>query len=157
MDELQNKAVEALSNAAKDLFTTMIDLPLSIGAAHQDSSKVEKAVTAMIGCAGGYRGVVNIFFPEKAAFSAVEAMTGMSVESFDACTKDAVGEIANMIIGGAKNELYEKDVKFNISTPTVIVGSSYSLYSGASQSQTIIPMSVSGNAFYVAFYLKKVD
>ena len=157
MDLAKQYVIDAIKNAAKDLFETMIHLPLSSGEVHQDFSKIKKEITAMIGCAGENRGIMSLFLPERTAFKCVGAMLGMEVNEFDSCINDAVGEMANMIFGGAKTELYEKKINFNISTPTVIVGSEYSVYSGDTSNQTVILFNLGDDKFFISFCLKPTE
>ena len=103
-------------------------------------------------CVDNYEG-----FPEDSALQCVSAMLGMEFTEITDETKDAIGEITNIIVGGAKNLLYEEGIYFNISTPTVIAGKDYSVYSGASTMQTIICYVCNDESFFIEFCIKKED
>lgn len=155
MTELEQKIVSALNNSVNCLFTTMIDMPCAAGEASNGPCDVDKDVTGMIGLAGEYRGNISVNLPRKIALQCVSTMLGKEINDLDGDAHDAIGEITNIIVGGAKNELYENGVKFDISTPTVIIGSGYSVYSGDGSCHLCIPYSLEEGIFYIESSIKQ--
>jgi len=155
--QIEQVTIDALQKAVNDLFTTMMGLTIVAEEITEDQGVIEKDITGMIGIVGDYKGVMTVYFPEAVAFFCISAMLGMEVTELDADTKDAIGEITNMIIGGAKNFIYEAGIKCEITTPTVVVGKDYQVYSGAGVKKIVIPFSCDAGHFYIDFFLKKAD
>ncbi len=80
-------------------------------------------VSGMIGMAGDQtKGSLAITFSKGAIFQIAENMFGEPATELDASISDLVGEITNIVCGGAKAELAEKGYKFALAIPTTITG-----------------------------------
>ncbi|MCB0324329.1 MAG: chemotaxis protein CheX [Bdellovibrionales bacterium] len=80
-------------------------------------------VTGMIGLAGDdVAGMLMLSFDEASILQIVSNLFGTPYTAINDEVTDAVGEITNMICGGAKSALAEKGYKINMATPTMIVG-----------------------------------
>ncbi|MGQ8365564.1 chemotaxis protein CheX [Glaciecola sp. 1036] len=87
------------------------------------SDESEGDVTGLITMRGPQtRGSLAIVFDQDLAFSIMNNMLGESVTSIDEQVKDMVGEITNMICGGAKSTLSEKGYDFEMAIPRIITG-----------------------------------
>ena len=81
------------------------------------------AVTGIIGMAGDkLSGNMVVSFDEQAILAIVSRMLMEKFESVTPDVVDAVGEITNMVSGGAKKELSEKGFMFQMATPIMITG-----------------------------------
>jgi chemotaxis protein CheX len=156
-NQIEKVTVVSLERSAKELFTTMIGIDVSSSDTTDDQSIIRKDITGMIGIVGEYKGIVTVYFPEAVAFKVVAAMMGMEITELDSDAKDALGEITNIIVGGAKNFMYEAGFKCEISTPTVVVGKNYHVYCGSGVKKTIIPFSTPHGPFFIDFFLKKAE
>jgi chemotaxis protein CheX len=107
--------------AIKDIFDTMIDLPVTIGKPFIKKDKIPSyEVSSIIGLSGPVIGCVAISFSEQIALQLAGALLEEEfVEIDDDCT-DAIGEIANMIAGNAKSAFPVDNA--SISVPSVIIG-----------------------------------
>jgi len=107
--------------AIKDVFETMIDLPVTIGKPFIKKDKIPAyEVSSIIGLSGAVIGCVSIGFSQKIALRMAGALLEEEfAEINDDCT-DAIGEIANMIAGNAKSA-FPVDTA-SISVPSVIIG-----------------------------------
>lgn len=66
---------------------------------------------------------------------------------------DLAGELANMALGGAKSDLEEKGYLFQLSLPTIIVGSDYIIAHRAKAPIIMLPFTMpEGNFFVEASY-----
>jgi chemotaxis protein CheX len=76
--------------------------------------------SGIITLSGTYVGTVVVSFHREMAIKMVAAMLQMEIppDSADFC--DAIGEVANLIAGGAKNEFGGRNTA--ISVPTVVMG-----------------------------------
>ena len=62
---------------------------------------------------------------------------------------DAVGEITNMICGGAKAELAKIDHKFDLATPTMVVGKGVEISYYSTAPTIVIPFDTADGTFVV--------
>ena len=107
--------------AIKDVFDTMIDLPVTIGKPFIKKDRIPSYdISSIIGLSGAVIGCVAISFSQEIALQMAGALLEDEfVELDDDCT-DAIGEIANMIAGNAKSAFPVDNA--SISVPTVIIG-----------------------------------
>jgi chemotaxis protein CheX len=81
------------------------------------------------GSGGGITGSVVVSFTEALARRIVARLTGGNPEDLPKdMVLDGIGEVANMVGGGAKRLLAGSAYRFDISTPTVLAGKPISLY-----------------------------
>lgn len=85
-------------------------------------------VTGIIGLAGeGMAGNMVLSFSAPSILGIVSKMLGEQFTELNKDVVDAVGELTNMISGGAKAELYEYGYRFHMATPMIIVGKNVEL------------------------------
>jgi chemotaxis protein CheX len=111
-------------------------------------------VSGIIGMAGEVKGAVVLSFPFSLAKKIYEAMTGESVPAGDPGISDAVGEMANMVVGGAKASLIEMGMDFRISVPSVVVGREHAISHKSDAPCLIIPFQLGTDTFWVQVSMK---
>lgn len=75
-------------------------------------------------------------------------MVGEAPDEVNSEITDLVGEITNMVTGGAKRQLSEKGFEFDMATPMVVSGVNHSIHHKAKGPVILIPLSSPhGNAF----------
>ena len=81
-------------------------------------------ISSIVTVFGDLDGVCAISFPRKAAIKVVaKMMMDESITDLDETVSDGLGEIANLIVGGAKSEIANiLGTASTISIPTVITG-----------------------------------
>lgn len=84
-------------------------------------------ISGVVGLTGNVQGFVVLSFRESAALHVVGAFLGEASRSLDDGVRDAVGELANIIAGGAKRSLAESGYDLKISIPSVIVGQDHTI------------------------------
>ena len=102
--------------------------------------------------------VVDLFFNEMSETLAKKItgnMLGMEKESIDSDVKDAIGEMANMIGGGARTKLNSSGFNFNITIPNVIVGHGHRTRVPADLPMHVIPFLYAREKMHVEFGVKK--
>ena len=82
-------------------------------------------VTGIIGFAGAMKGTIVVSVDKEVAFGAAEVFIGSRPSSIDSDVLDLVGELANMIGGGAKERL--NDPKIALGLPTTLSGTDYKI------------------------------
>jgi len=108
-------------------------------------------VNGVIGLAGAnVLGSVILSFDKPAILEIVSNMLGEEFPEITDDVEDAVGEITNMIVGGAKRVLAEKGYKFNLAIPTIIKGTDVVLKLKTKGPRVVIPFILeSGSTFRV--------
>ena len=101
--------------------------------------------------------IMALSFPEAAILAIFEAMIGEKAETIDNHITDLVGELTNMVTGGAKQILIEKGYDFDMATPKVIVGKSEPISHNNDSSIVIIPFDTDNGSFYVEMCFNKFN
>ena len=80
----------------------------------------DNEVSGIIGLSGKARGSAVVSLGRETALRCTEQLLGQRPPTVNADVVDAVGEMANIVAGGAKSQLQQLDL--NLSLPSVIVG-----------------------------------
>jgi len=116
----------------QELFRTMVGrddllhLPLMV----DPVTHFEECVTAMVGLAGSYNGMISLHAPRNLALDFTSGMLGMEAAGLDEEVHDAMGELANMIAGAFKHHLSSTGLDIRISLPSIITGNEYFIATG---------------------------
>ncbi len=107
-------------------------------------------VTGVIGMAGEQtKGSMAISFSEGAILHIATNMLGETLSEVDATVIDLVGEITNMVTGGAKRILSEKGYKFDLAIPIMISGEDHKIIHKTNGPILIIPFDTEAGDFVV--------
>ncbi len=80
-------------------------------------------MSGLIGMIGPQtKGSFSVTFEESLALEIMFRMLGEKPKSINEEVTDMVGEITNMVTGGAKRILGEKGYEFSMATPVVVSG-----------------------------------
>ena len=129
----EDEFIKSLIKDVQEVFTNMVGvedlvhLPTQIDV----TTHFKKCLTAMVGLAGTYNGLVSVHVPWPLAISFTSLMLGMEVTEIDDDVNDAMGEIANMCAGSFKQHLSKGGSDIHLSTPSVVNGSDYLVSSGS--------------------------
>jgi chemotaxis protein CheX len=123
-----------------DVFKVMLECELTRGelSVKQDSCASHE-VSGVIGMSGEAAGTVVVSLSREMALQVAGALLGEMPESVDADVVDAIGEIANMVAGGAKSRL--DGLELSIGLPTVICGENHTVNFPSNATPIIIPFS----------------
>ncbi len=97
------------------------------------------------------KGSLSITFEAKLALGAMQNMFGESPEDINDEITDLVGEITNMVTGGAKRLLSEKGFEFDMATPMVVSGPGHTINHKAEGPIVIIPLNSALGKAYIEF------
>jgi chemotaxis protein CheX len=112
-------------------------------------------VSAFIYISGDKSGKIYLKFSKQCAVTMVKNMLGDDVEDILQDVQDAVGEITNMISGQARAGLSQMGMRFEGSTPTVIMGQKSSEDALSSAPVVSIPFSTESGGFSVEFFFEE--
>ena len=112
-------------DSARNVFQTMLNMPVQCAKPIKipEIPVGEARVSGFIGLSGDVAGTVVLSLPVKVAEGVVSTFVGSPVASDSEDFTDAVGELVNMVTGGAKSRLEGR--KIDISVPTVVMGTDY--------------------------------
>ena len=113
-------------------------------------------ISGSIGLAGKTSGVITITFLKETACKISSNMLDDKFDEINDTVKDSIGEIANIIAGGAKSILAEQGLTYKIALPSVIVGDSHSISYPPGVPCMVIPFLIknSNDKFHLEVCLK---
>jgi chemotaxis protein CheX len=108
-------------------------------------------VTGVIGLASeSHQGSMAIVFPRATILQIVSSMLGENYTEVTSDVLDCVGELTNMISGGARASLAKMGLKFEMAIPTMIQGEHHIVEHKTSGGGVIcIPFNIESGTFYV--------
>ncbi len=113
--------------SVQNVFETMLQMPVQTGTPTLKTTPMPGFdVSGIIGMVGDVEGAVVLSFPTATAERVVSIFTGTQIDSSHEDFADAVGELVNMISGGAKAQFAGKSV--SISCPSVVIGGDHVVF-----------------------------
>lgn len=134
---------EALLDAAKEVFETMVFMDLEESTEQQQDIE-GWALLGSITFKGTLEGCLSICCSTPCAQAIAINMLGTDTaeELTEADTCDAIGEIANMVMGSVKARILEKVGNLEVSIPSVISGRSLENNLGERATKITIPVNI---------------
>lgn len=152
--EFINPFITSLVN----VLATMAQTDLKAGKPNKKSDEVARGdVSGLIGMVGPQiKGSFSITFEAGLALEIMQRMLGERPAKIDADVTDMVGEITNMVTGGAKNELAEKGYEFEMATPMVVSGKQHTITHKVDGPKIILPFSSDAGSAYLEICFDKL-
>ena len=139
--------------SATSTFETMVFMPITFGDKQEKGKGNPRgAISGTISLTGEEQsGNLSLIFPMKLAQAVFRAMMMMGEDDpvDNSELNDVVGELANMVAGGAKSRLQEKDIHFKIGLPTVVVGEDHYLEPPRDVTTIVVPVSCAKGDFFI--------
>ncbi len=111
-----------------NVFNTMLGMsPVKKGLYIKKDKLSRHEISGFIGLAGKINGFVTLSFSENIACLIAKTFLCEEKKEIDDDVVDVVGEMINMIAGGAKKEFVEAGKPFKISIPSIITGKGHML------------------------------
>ena len=121
-------------------FGTMCGLPVTIGKPSlKQGDQPYSDVSSVIGFSGDATGSVVLNFGFETASKIASSFAGIDITPEHPDFADALGELANMVAGGAKAQF--EGLNISISLPNVIVGPKHNVSASKNTPRLIIPVS----------------
>jgi chemotaxis protein CheX len=95
------------------------------------------------------KGSLAITFTSAAIFDIARRMLSEDVTEINSTVTDLVGEITNIVTGGAKKLLSERGYDFDMATPAVATGKNHRVNHKFNGAKILIPFSIIAGEFYV--------
>jgi len=150
--EFINPFIDAVNNALE----TMVGiLPSRLKPFIKKGRSTIGDVTGLIGFAEKrISGSVSMSFTFKSISIIYEKMMGCVPESMDGEVEDLVGEITNIVAGGAKTSFAELGYPFNITLPIVVSGKDHTIKHKHDTPIIVIPFNIDDNLFTMEISLQ---
>jgi chemotaxis protein CheX len=135
------------------MFKTMLATEIVPGKPHL-KAKPEPShdVSGIIGLSGNAQGSIAISFPKLVALKVVSKMLGSEIKVVGPELSDAIGEIANIVAGNAKQDLTQ--YQLSISLPNVIIGKDHVIIGQSGVPTIIVPFTSALGEFAMEVSLK---
>lgn len=104
-------------------------------------------IMSMVGKRGNAS--IALTFSESAILHIASEMLHSEFTMIDGMVVDLVGELANMVLGGAKSELEKEGYFFQLSLPTIIMGSDYLIAHKTKAPIIMLPFTMPEGEFFV--------
>lgn len=131
MATIKVEYVNPFITSTVNTFSTMLSLnPTKKAISVKEDFNSTTDISGVIGMSGNACGNVVLGFPKRFALKAVQRFLGLKdeVKCVDADVTDAIGELANMIAGGAKKQLNEFGFNISITPPNIVVGKGHRVF-----------------------------
>lgn len=134
-----------------DVLSTMAGMEVRPGRPNiKDDATARGDVTGLIGMIGPQaRGSLAISFTEPVISEVTQRILGEGSGQIDETVLDMVGELTNIVTGGAKKRLAEQGYHFDMATPAVVAGRDHMVDHKAKGTKIIIPFSTESGDFFV--------
>ncbi len=153
---MQGQDIAPFIKSVNHVFATMIQVhvvPAEPGLKEPTSPCHD--VSGIIGLSGDVTGAVVLSFPADTASRIVELLVGEKLEIDDPDFADAIGEMVNMVTGGAKAQFIDRRV--SISCPSMIVGPGHRVFQQKNRPIVEIPFDCECGPFSVLVSMKTVE
>lgn len=140
--------------SVQNVFETMLQLPVDVAEPTlKPNASPQYDVSGIIAMSGDVEGSIVLSFPTACAERAVAIFTGSELDRDHDDFPDAIGELVNMVSGGAKAQFTGKTV--SISCPTVVIGQNHEVHGGKDLVCIRIPCATDIGEFNVEVALKQ--
>jgi len=121
-----------------NVFSTTLSCPLQRGQIYtKQQAQPEHEVSGIIGLSGKASGMVVLTLNREVALRAARALLGDGIQEINSDVADVIGELTNMIAGGAKGQL--EQFEMSVSLPSVIMGKNHVIQFPSNATPICIP------------------
>lgn len=95
------------------------------------------------------RASLAITFTKPVIIDIVRRMLGEEIKDIDDTARDLTGEMANMVVGGAKNLFAAQGYDFNMSSPNILSGKGHTVNHQFSGKTILLPFTADSGQFFI--------
>ena len=140
--------INGFSRSVCNTFETMCHLPVTVGKPERKGNDGPITdVSSIIGFSGDAAGSVVLHFSYETAARIASKFGGIEITPQHPDFADALGELANIVAGGAKSQFHGLNI--SVSLPNVIVGNKHNISVSKSSPRIVIPCSTQVGTFHV--------
>jgi chemotaxis protein CheX len=143
--------VQPFLDAMRNVLSTMAQLEAIPNKPFlKTSDKAMGDVTGMVGMTSQRtKGSLAISFTAPAIFHVASRMLGENVQELNETVADVVGEITNIVTGGAKKILSQKGYSFDMAIPTTVLGKGHTVYHRSNKPVIVVPFETEVGNFFM--------
>lgn len=131
IDEALAELVKSNAEALHQFLETMCPLEIKNGETFQntlpESTDKKYESVGVIGISGVCQGSVSVHVEKNLGIAIAKTLLGLEEEPEEAEVYDCIGELTNIVVGGAKTIAASSGLEFDISCPTVIRGNPWAV------------------------------
>jgi chemotaxis protein CheX len=152
LDELVGSAVTALFGTM--LGMQMLPVPVQAGFGNNEAH-----VAGVVGFIGKLSGVVYVYTTQSFARRITATFLGLKDSELEGgeMVNDAMGELANMLVGQMKSRLTDRGIPCVLTIPSVVRGSHFSVEAISSTEGHVFSFEAQGNRIFIHFLLKPMN
>jgi chemotaxis protein CheX len=156
---MHERLVSEICLATESVLSTMMGLASTAGTANPESPGPGPigGVSAMVGIVGPWAGAGVVSCNERMACKLAGAMLLSEYDTVNEDVLDALGEVANMIIGNVKTNLEPDLGTLALGVPTVTFGKDFATRSTMKQAWTMVPFYCDGEKLIVQVLLAQTS
>lgn len=141
--------------STEGVFSTMLGLEVTAREPRiaQGNMGPSFGVAALVGLAGPWIGNGSVDCSATLACTIAGAMLGTEYQAVNDDVLDAMGEVANMIIGNVKTSAEAMVGPLDLSIPTVVYGRNFTTRNQKQNQWTVVPFRCQGEEFQVQVML----
>ncbi|MFM2478082.1 chemotaxis protein CheX [Celerinatantimonas sp. MCCC 1A17872] len=138
---MEAKFVNPFLSSLLNVVSTMAQLELKPQAPRLKKDDVARGdVSGVIGMIGPTtKGSFSVSFDKSLSLEIMRRMLGEQPKSINDEVTDMVGEITNMVTGGAKRILAEQGYEFDMATPIVVSGPGHTIQHKSDGAKILMP------------------
>ncbi len=146
---------DAIRLATSEVFSTMLGVEMTAGETHvsRNGNSNFSGVVALLGLAGSWAGSGQLSCEPVFARMIASKLLGTEFPAVDEEVLDAMGEVANMVVGNVKTALERKLGEMGLGIPTVIYGRNMETHSVHNPEWVTVPFSCEGGTITVQLTL----
>ena len=150
---------DLVSGAVTELFSTMLGTNMRPVPLEPGFGNGETHVAGAVGFVGRVSGVVYVFTTLSFAKRVTATFLGLSSpgEADDEMINDAMGEMANMLVGHMKSRISDRGMPCVLTIPSVVRGSHFSVESISSTEGHVYSFAAGPDRIFVQFLMKAGD
>jgi chemotaxis protein CheX len=118
-------------------------------------------IVGMVGFVGAMNGVINLYMEEDLAMRITGSFLGMNEEELAAegaeVVHDALGEMANMVVGTFKNAVSDKGFQCRMTVPSILRGTNFTIETPSSVFRMLYSFKIMNAPFIADLTMKPGD
>jgi chemotaxis protein CheX len=150
---------ELVTSAVTELFDTMLGMKMLAVPVQPGFGSDEAHVAGVVGFVGKLGGVVYVYTTKSFARHITATLLGLKDTEIagSEMVNDAMGEMANMLVGQMKSRLTDRGIACVLTIPSVVRGSHFSVEATTSIEGHIFNFASGENRVFIQFLLKPCD
>ena len=148
-----------VTGAVREVFSTMLRMDMLPAPLESGFGNGETHVAGAVGFVGRLSGMVYVFTTVSFARRITATFLGLQESEIegDEMINDAMGEMANMVVGHMKSRISDRGMPCVLTIPSVVRGSHFSVEAISSTEGHIYSFACGANRIFVQFLLKPSD